>query len=195
MKLFSRVLLVLALLAAAMLGGYAASRVGAVQAAAAAFGPPIKVTLMDVPNASTTPDVFGTTAVKIADAGTFTVEDGASLIEVTHQGRLYVESFTGSTGAYFELRVDDTLGQEVRAGQPSGLGLVRSTEAGTYVSNTFTGYWQGLTPGEHTVSIWVRAANGTANNAIIDPGGWNSNIVVVKEYLPFGTTFAPLVNR
>lgn len=197
MKLLNRVLLIVALLGASMLGGFLANRtgIGAVQASPmAAFGPPQKITLLDVPNASTNPDVFGTTAVKIADVGTFTVENSASLVEVVHRGRLLINAIPVGTGVYFELRVDDANGVEIKPGQPSGLAVIRSTEAGQYISSNFSGYWEGLEAGEHTVSIWARA-NGTGDNAIIDPGGWNSNIVVIHEYLPFGSNYLPSITR
>jgi hypothetical protein len=195
-----RIWLIVALLGASLLGGFLARSFapGPAQAAApAALGPSSKLTLMDVPNTSTNPDLFGTTAVKIADVGTFVVENSASLVEVTHNGRLLVNNITGTTGVYFELRVDDTNGIAVTPGVPSGLALVRAVEINQYVTSSFSGYWQDLSAGTHTVSIWVRAASGAGqgDNALIDPGGWASNIVIVKEYLPFGATFLPLIER
>lgn len=197
MKTISRVIIVAAILGGSMLGGYLANHFGPgnVQAAAnTAFGPPEKVTLLDVPNASTNPDDFGTTAVKIADVGSFNVENSASLVEVTYQGRLAIYGTTGF-GVFFELRVDDMNGIEIKEGQPSGLALVRSDEVGAYVPSVFSGFWSGLAAGSHTVSVWARASSGTGTNAIIDPGGWPSNIVIVKETLPFGSTYLPSIQN
>ncbi len=197
MKGIRQVLLVAAILGASMLGGYLANRIGPgrVQAAPSTdFGPPEKITLLDVPNASTNPDIFGTTAVKISNVGSFTVENAASLIEVTHQGRLVINSATGN-GVFFELRVDDATGMTIGVNQPSGIALVRSSEALQYVPSTFSGYWTGLTAGSHTVSIWARASSNEGNNAIIDPGGWPSNIVIVKETLPFGSVYLPSIQN
>ena len=199
MKNFRRILLAAALLGASAFGGFLANAAGPKQVQAAplaAFGPGTKVTLLDVPNISTTPDVFGSSAVKIGDVGSFTVENSASLVEVTYQGRLLIDGMTAS-GVFFELRVDDANGMQVNTGQPSGMALVRNTEAGQYVTSNFSGYWQGLSPGPHTVSVWVRTASGgtLGDNALIDPGGWSSNIVVVKEMLPFGTTMLPVIER
>lgn len=200
MKYSRRLLWIASFLGAALLGGFLANVFAPrqVQAAAlAAFGQPVKVTLLDVPNVSTTPDQFGATAVKIADVGTVTVENSGSLLEVTHNGRLLVQGINGANGVYFELRVDDTNGLPVETGQPSGMGLVRDGEDGQYVQLTFTGYWQGLPAGVHTVSMWARTSSGvnTGDNALLDPGGWPSNIVIVKEYLPYGSTFLPAVER
>lgn len=192
-----RVILVAAILGASMLGGYLANSIGPgkVQAAAnPAFGPPEKITLLDVPNTSTNPDVFGTTAVKISDVGSFTVENAASLVEVNYQGRLLVYGFTGN-GVFFELRVDDLTGIAIDPDQPSGLALVRSVEVGQYVPSNFSGFWTGLAAGSHTVSVWARASSGTGDNAVIDPGGWPSNIVIVKETLPFGSVYLPSIQN
>jgi hypothetical protein len=156
----------------------------------AGFGPNLKLTLLSLPNASTNPDLFDTTAVKIADIGTFTVENESSLVEVTHQGRLLVESFSGTNSVYYELRVDNLTGSGT-----SGLAQYRYQDAGQYIPITFSGYWYNLTPGTHTVSMWVRTSSGTANNAFLDPGGWASNLAIVKEFLPFGTTYLPSIVR
>ncbi len=195
MKTVNRVLLVVALLGASMLGGFLANLFGSGRAQAAAlasFGPSVKITLIDVLNASI--DLPNTTPVKIADVGAFTVENSASLVEVTHNGRFKVDTMTGA-GVYFELRVDDVRGANVQPGQPSGYAIVRTSEAGVYVTNTFSGYWEGLPAGTHTVSIWARTSTGSATGAFINPGGWQSDFVVVKEYLPYGITSLPLITR
>ena len=195
MKTVNRVLLVLALLGASLLGGFLANLFGTGRAQAAAlasFGPSVKITLLDIANADI--NLPNTTPVKIAEVGAFTVENPASLVEVTHNGRVKVDSMTGS-GVFFELRVDDVRGADVKPGQPSGYAIVRQSEAGVYVVNSFAGYWEGLPAGTHTVSIWARTSTGSAVGAMIDPGGWQSNIVIVKEYLPYGTTSLPVIFR
>lgn len=200
MKAAGRVLLIAAFLAASTLGGFLAGAFGpgraqAAPAAAAGFGPSVKLTMLDVPNQGTGAAVISTTALKVRDIGTFVVESDASLVEVTHQGRLYVGNFPSASGVIFELRVNDALGMIVSGSQNSGLGLVRSTEPAQQVPNTFSGYWTGLPPGTHTVSIWVRTSSGTANSAIIDPGGWLTNIVTIKEFLPYGVVHMPAISR
>ena len=194
MKLVTRILMVVMIIACSTLGGFLANRVGAglVQAAPvqAAFGPNVKITMLPVPNASTNPNEFGTVAVKIADIGTFTVENDVSMVEVTHQGRLLVDSFSATNSVYYELRVDNVTGNNT-----SGLAQYRYQDAGQYMPITFSGYWNGLPVGTHTVSMWVRASAGTATNAFLDPGSWATNLVIVKEYLAFGSTYLPAVAR
>lgn len=197
MKTFRHVILVAAVLAASMAGGYLANHIspGNVQAAAnTAFGPAEKITLLDVPNASTNPNEFGTDAVKISDVGSFNVENSASLVEVTYQGRLAIYGTSGF-GVLFELRVDDMTGIAIKEGQPSGLAVIYSSEVGEFVPIVFSGFWSGLAAGSHTVSVWARASSGTGDNAIIDPGGWPSNIIIVKESLPFGSTYLPSIQN
>ncbi len=197
MKIMRNLAVILGVVSASMLGGYIANRFepGKAQAVTTnAFGPPEKITLLDVPAASTNPDVFGTTAVKIADIGSFSIENSASLIEVTYQGRLAIVGTTGFA-VFFELRVDDMTGIEIEPGQPSGLAIVRSSEVGQYVPITFSGFWTELATGTHTISVWARASSGSGDNAIIDPGGWPSNIVIVKETLPFGSTYLPSIQN
>lgn len=196
MKTLNRFLTVIMIIVFSTMGGFLASRFGAgmVHAAPvqAAFGPNVKLTLLPLPNVSTNPDDFSSTAVKIADIGTITVENGSSLVEVTHQGRLLVEAITGTFSVIYELRVDDSVSPN-----SSGLAQYRYQDVGQYMPITFSGYWTNLTPGPHTVSMWVRTSNAssTATNAFLDPGNWSSNLVIVKEYLPFGTTYLPSVAR
>lgn len=191
MKLANRTILVLSLLCAALLGGLLAAvfepqSVNAAPAALA-FGPPVKLTSLAIPNLGV--DGVTSTFTKIADIGPFTVENAASLVEVTHQGRLYADNFVSSTGMVFELRVDD---QSPLSN--TGQAMVRSAETNTYVASTFSGYFQNLPAGEHTVSLWARTSSGTADT-IINPGNWTINDLIIKEYLPFGTTQLPLLMK
>ena len=191
MKHYTRILIAVGFMAASLLGGLVATalmpyRVGA--APLSALAPNIKITTLLVPNVGLTS--ISTTFTKIGDIGGFTVENSASLVEVTHQGRLHISSFNVSAGSYFQLRVDD-LPPLINSGEAS----IRAAEANQQVPLTFTGYWQGLSAGDHTISLWVRTANGTATTAIMNPGGWSSNDVIVKEHLPFGTTYLPSIQR
>lgn len=201
MKHFRRFLLIAAVLGASAFGGYLANVFAprpAQAAPPALLAPTTRLTLLDVPNKSTEPDTFGVEPVKIADIGTFEVANPESLVEVTHQGRLLVESITNANGVFFELRVDDETGIALSPAQPSGIALVRSDETNQYVVSNFSGYWENLSAGSHTVSIWVRTSTGAmaqGNNALLDPGGWPTNLVIVKEYLPFGTTFLPSIQK
>lgn len=79
----------------------------------------VKTTVLDV-NCGTGVD-FTTTFKKLADIGTFTKVRGNSTIEVTFNGRLYVESMAAAaTGARFELRVDGAAPPTDALGRLSG---------------------------------------------------------------------------
>lgn len=170
MKQFRRFLLITALLGASAFGGFLANVFApspAKAAPSALLAPNTRLTLLDVPNMSTDPDIFGQAPVKIADVGTFEVSNPESLVEVTHQGRLLVDSITNANGVIFELRVDDVTGIGLSSNQPSGIALVRASEAGQYVVSNFSGYWEDLPAGSHTVSIWVRTSSGERPRAIM----------------------------
>lgn len=197
MKHVSRILMVVAILASSTLGGFLANRVGVgrVQAAPAqaGFGPNVKLTMLAVPYAglaNLTP-----TAQKIADVGSITVENAASLVEVTHQGYVTVNTISGSNNVIFELRIDGVTGAGVNVSQPSGIAQFRYLNTGEYLPLTFTGYWYNLPAGTRTVSLWAHTSLSTATNAYIGQGVAQANLVIVKEYLPFGTTYLPNVAR
>lgn len=105
---------------------------------------------------------------------TFNVQSAESLIEVTFNGRLDVDSMTGNA-VRFELRGDET-------GNDGG------------IHATMTGIFTGLSPGTHTLSLWAQVTNsGTATGVRADPGCFGADHAVVKEYLPFGTIALPLI--
>jgi hypothetical protein len=128
------------------------------------------------------------TYAKLTDLATFTVNSPDSLVELTFNGRIYVGSFSSGTGAVFELRVDNS---------PSSVGRaranLRTAEAGGGgVQTSITGLFDGLAAGEHTASIWVRTPpTGAATQAVVDPGCWSTDVLIVKEYTPFGFTYLP----
>jgi hypothetical protein len=129
---------------------------------------------------------------KLADLATFTVESSASAVEVTFNGRIFVSSFSAGTGAVFELRVDDAESPVGRA-----RANLRTAEAGAGgVQTSITGFFTGLAAGTHTASMWVRTSTGGAGNqAMVDPGCWSSDVLIVKEHIPFGTTYMPSVTN
>jgi hypothetical protein len=163
-------------------------QVGQASPETAALRPTLSTQVLDVnciSLASVTP-----TYAKLTDLGTFNVQSADSALELTFNGRIYIGSFTSGTGAVFELRVDDapsTVGRaraNLRAAEAGGGGLQTS----------ITGIFSGLSSGEHTASLWVRTSvAGSASQALVDPGCWSTDVLIVKEYTPFGQTFMPLV--
>ncbi len=135
---------------------------------------------------------FTTSFVKALDVGTFSVQSADSVVEATFNGRLYVESFAaGSSGAIFEVRVDNTATTHGRA-----RAVVWAAEAGAEgVPVSITGIFTGLSAGNHTISIWVQGASGGGSNAFVNPGCWDSDHIVIKEYTPFGMAFLPAVAK
>lgn len=129
------------------------------------------------------------TYLKLTDLATFNVQSGDSMVEATFNGRIFVESFANSTGAVFELRVDDLPSGEGRA-----RAIVKTAEAGNDgLPVSFTGLFTGLPAGEHTASMWVRTFYGSASSAMVDPGCWSADVLIVKEYTPFGFAYLPSV--
>jgi len=131
------------------------------------------------------------TFTKLGDLGNFTVNSADSLLELTFNGRISIGNLLTSTGAIFELRVDDT---------PSPIGLAQAivtTDVNTSYGfpAVFTGFFSGLPVGDHTVSIWVRTLYQTATNASIDPGNLGANVLIVKEHLPFGVAYLPMIAK
>jgi len=192
MKRKIRTLMIFAGAGIVLMGGLAAIALTPQEVQAsplAAFGPQVKVTVLDIPSAQK--DVTGQ-YVKIGDVGTFVTESSSSMIEVAHQGRLFVQAIRGNDIVYFQLRVDDVPGLPA-----TGLYHLNKREQNQETPAAFSGFWQGLPAGEHTVSLWARAgsAPGSASAAAMDQFGREDNIVIVKEYLSLGSTYLPTVQR
>lgn len=137
-------------------------------------------------------EIANTTFTKLADLGTFTVHSSDSILELIFNGRIFAANFSeGVHGVYFELRVDGVASSIGRA-----RAVLRSSEIsgdGVYVS--FTGMFSGLAAGAHTASMYVRTSTLTASGPAQNPGCYDSDVLIVKEYLPFGVTYMPLINK
>jgi hypothetical protein len=143
----------------------------------------LDVTAISIPN-------FTTVFQKITDLGTFTINSSNSIVEVTYNGRLQVESFNASTsGAVFELRIDDTPSTKGKA-----RASVQTSEANLHVPLSITGIFTGLNTGNHTVSMWVRGAFGGGTRPRVNPGGWD-DVVIIKEYRSLGLTYLPNISN
>lgn len=153
-----------------------------------AMQPMVLSQVFDV-NCISTPAI-GPTYVKLSDLATFTVQSPDSSVEMTFNGRISVGSFASGTGAVFELRVDDTASTTGRA--RANLRTAEAGGGGRQVS--ITGFFTGLAAGEHTASMWVRTSTGGAGTqAMVDPGCWATDVLIVDEHLPLGFTYLPSV--
>ncbi len=166
-------------------------RIGVGQASpqTAAVRPLLAAQVFNV-NCTTLPSISPTYA-KLADLATFTVQSPDSIVELTFNGRIFVGDFSSGTGAIFELRVDDEASTVGRA--RSSLRLSEEDDNG--VQTSMTGLFTGLSAGEHTASMWVRSSTiGAGINAMVDPGCWNTDVLIVKEHTPLGFTHLPAVH-
>lgn len=160
--------------------------------AAANMAPTVKYTVISV-NCTNVAN-FSNSYTKIANVGSFQVANPDSVVEATFYGRIGVGTLTNATGAIFELRVDD-LPVDVNLGW-AGRANIRKDE--TAVSNglpvSMSGVFKGLSAGSHTVSLWVKASNaGSGTAGRVDPGCFSSDHIVVRESLPFGSTYLPAI--
>lgn len=121
----------------------------------------------------------GSSYLKIGNIATFSKLNDDSLVEIIFRGRLGVADVS-TIGAKFELRVDDA---------PSSIGqaraLVRQSEEGLEgISTSIIGYFEDLTSGTHTISIWGRVSGtGTATNMRINPNCFSDvDAVTIKEF-------------
>jgi hypothetical protein len=197
MKLPNRILSRRLFLASSLLAGLMAPflKPDRVEAAPlASFAPPVKVTHLWVPELHAA-NVTGWTKLPQTLAGSFpgifTVQDPASLVEITLYSNLFVGNLGSSnTGVIFALVLDDTI---LPMGY-TGVSTVRYGQRGTFVPATFAGYWQNLPAGEHAVSIYVNMYSAfTAQEVFVNVGSMPGSNLTVKEYLPFGTTYLPSI--
>jgi hypothetical protein len=138
----------------------------------------LKTTVLDV-SCSSSSTVVDSTFKKIAELGSFSKIDASSTVEIMYSGRIaVVTSFSGgSTGARFELRVNNNATTNGRA-----RAIVKAGEVGgNGVPVAVTGIFTGLGAGTHAVSMWAMTIYGTGLGAMVDPGCWSSDHLVIKE--------------
>ncbi len=90
------------------------------------------------------------------------------------------------------LRVDDA---------PSAAGRIRAVIRTAEIvdghpsSVSMGGFFEGLTTGTHTVSMWAHTGgSGTDSDGVTyESGCWTNDHILVKEYLPFGSIAVPAV--
>jgi len=186
-KLRSNTLFILVVLAALLGSGYASASPAVTPST---VQPMIAVQSFMVPMISVSS--FSDTYKKIGTLATFNVLSSNSMVELVFNGRIYVQSFSGdATGANFELRVD---GMATEYGVARA--YVRDLEAGERIPVSITGLFHNLAVGPHTASMYVNVAwLGSGTNAQVNPGGWETDHLVVKEYTPIGFVYLPLTQK
>ena len=130
------------------------------------------------PTGCQTLNTVSSSFLKIADLGTFTKANAASIIELDYQTNFKV-TFTGVGGTIYQLRVDNTATTVGEAAL-----MIRSDNSNLSIPGVIHGVYKNLAVGTHTVSIWVKTINGTGTFASIDNGcfnNYNTNTVIVKE--------------
>ncbi len=137
-------------------------------------GTEIKIAVINVTGTSSIS--ITSTYAKQATLGTFSKLRADSRLEITFHGRIFVETLTGNA-AYFELRVDDN---------PTTLGgrtLIKSSEAGGSdgIPVSMTAIFTGLGAGTRTISIWIKTASGTGTTAMVNPGNYSSDHLIIRE--------------
>jgi len=116
------------------------------------------------------------TFVKIGDMGTFTKAEEQTDIELNYSGRVKSDGWSGSTGVYFELRIDDQPPSDGRA-------LAVNGQENVSANVTIIGVYSGLATGSHTASMWARTYWGSVTQACFEPGCWNADQLLVREYM------------
>jgi hypothetical protein len=192
MKLSNRILSRRGFLATSILGGLAAPFLKPESARAAPLASQavsVQFSILKVPYMAL--DNVTTEFTKIGgNIGNVYIHDPYSMVEATYEGRLMVVSFgSGTSGVSFQIRIN---------GSPPLFDVcpaeVMAAEAGQKVPYTFSGLFSGFPSGQYPVSIWAKSWYGTAWAAWVNPDGWGA-VVNVKEYLPLGYTYLPLVTK
>jgi len=114
-----------------------------------------------------------TTYAKVADVGTLTTRPSTRWTRIEYSST-YSAVLDGATSVVFELRVDD---------EPSTVGqatyMVRDDDLHF---DDLTGVFEGLSPGDHTISLWAKGVNAPANTARINSGCFpDANNVLVTQ--------------
>jgi hypothetical protein len=179
-----------AVIASALLGARYASAGPAM--AASTVQPMVAVQVYSVQSVNAAS--FSYTFTKLnGDLARFDVISPSSVVELVINSRLSVGTFCQDRGAvYFELRVDDAA---------STHGIARTyvlyEEATKYVPTSITGIFTNLSSGPHNVSMWVKCVDGPGSGSLatVNPGGYDADHLVVKEYLPIGFVYLPAIRN
>jgi hypothetical protein len=181
--------IIIIIILAALLG---ASYAGASPEKAPSVGQPMVAVQVYPVMVTSTPMNFSTSFKKIGDIIKFEVLSSNSVVELNFNGRIYVSTFDpGSVGAYFELRVDD---------EPTALNYARDIvtvgEVATDIHTSITGIFTNLNPAVlHIASMWVEGLSAGGTFPMVNRNLYDSDHLVIKEYLPFGFNYLPLIRH
>lgn len=104
---------------------------------------------------------------------TFTKNSSSTKIEVHVNSRFGIGTLSGgASGVQFRVRIDNT-----RTPNFDNMGSILRSNTQEFLS--IFAVFQGLSAGNHTVSIWAQAAPaGSCTSVLVDPGGWGGKIIV-----------------
>ncbi|MCP4708922.1 MAG: hypothetical protein GY869_09880 [Planctomycetes bacterium] len=108
---------------------------------------------------------------KMNDIFTFTKDNAATDIEVVMNSNVRAGIFAGgASGIRFQIRIDDN------STVLSNDGAIGESNREEFLS--IFAVFQGLSAGNHTVSVWIHTDTGTSTGVSLDPGGWGGRIIV-----------------
>lgn len=107
---------------------------------------------------------------------TFTKHSAATKIEVYVNSRFGIGTLSGGAqGIFIRVRLDNTTTPNF-----DNLGSIVQSNSKEFLS--LFAVFEGVSAGNHTVSIWAQTQSGSATSVHNDPGGWGGKIIV-KETL------------
>ncbi len=120
-----------------------------------------------------------TVALQLTNNVSFTKSDAATELEITFQGILFLQSMgSGGSYVYFEIRVDGN-----PPGNNSGRALLSKDVASVSMYTTFTGIFNNIAAGSHTVNIYVYTDSGNASGVSINKSNMSGgSVYIVKEH-------------
>lgn len=118
------------------------------------------------------------TYVKLKDIGTFTKVHEDTDVEIEFNGLLAATNLIG-TYVKFQIRVDDNYTNSTGFGEFT---LLSHLVNGNRYYERFNSFWETLSAGDHTISIWIRTSpSGSADDVSMNLGNFGAYFVI-KEY-------------
>ena len=97
-----------------------------------------------------------------------------SKIEVTFNSRIYAGAFSGTSGVFFEIRIDgNTANFDNQA-------AITSSGSNEFVS--MFAVFSGISTGVHTIEVYARTYSGSTTGTIIDTGGWGGRMIAKETF-------------